>query len=424
MTSLSVAVVGAGWSGLAAAVRATEAGHRVTVIEMAPQPGGRARSDAEDGETPLDNGQHILVGAYARTLALMRTVGVDPDAALLRQPFELRFADGRHLVSRGGAAVPAFLGAILRCNAWSPGDKASAIAACSRWLLRRFRCDPRLTVAELTSGMSAPVRELFVEPLCVAALNTPASAASAEVFLRVLRDALFGGPGSSDLLLPRRPLQELLPAPAIAWLLSAGAAVRWRRRAQTLVRDGAGWLLDGERYDRIVLACSAVEAARLTSSLAPAWSALAAALRYEPIVTVYAERTGAALDAPMWALREGPAAPAQFVFDLGRLGGPPGRLAFVISGAAAWVEAGREATVAAIRRQAAEQLPPAVWGDAAVVLAHRCERRATFRCVPRLQRPPTAIAPGCHAAGDYVEGPYPATLEGAIRAGEAAASAL
>jgi predicted NAD/FAD-dependent oxidoreductase len=52
------------------------------------------------------------------------------------------------------------------------------------------------------------------------------------------------------------------------------------------------------------------------------------------------------------------------------------------------------------------------------------EKRATFRCTPGLQRPPAGVAPGLFAAGDYVEGPYPATLEGAVRSGVAAAAAL
>ena len=80
---MKLAVIGAGWAGLAAAVRATQAGHDVTVFEAAAMPGGRARSD-DDSDAAVDNGQHILLGGYARTLALMCEVGVDVRHALLR----------------------------------------------------------------------------------------------------------------------------------------------------------------------------------------------------------------------------------------------------------------------------------------------------------------------------------------------------
>ena len=63
-------------------------------------------------------------------------------------------------------------------------------------------------------------------------------------------------------------------------------------------------------------------------------------------------------------------------------------------------------------------------GIAAQPLHTHCERRATFACTPALQRPPMRIAPGLLACGDYVDGAYPATLEGAVISGEAAARAL
>jgi squalene-associated FAD-dependent desaturase len=408
-----VAVVGAGWAGLAAAVRAREAGHHVTVFEMAAQPGGRARAVDIDG-LALDNGQHILIGAYTSTLALMRTVGADADALLSRQPLALTFPDGRGLQLRAGPPLLALLRAVAGCRGWTWVDRAALLAAAAGWALKGFRCDPALTAAELCAGLPSRVRELLIDPLCVAALNTPARDASAAVLLRVLRDALFGGSGSADLLLPRAPLSALLPTPAAAWLARAGAQLRLGERVRTVVPEGRAWRVDRQRFDAVVLACSAAEAARLTQGTAPAWSRRAAALRYEPIVTVYLRQPGGRLPAPMVALLEGPQAPAQFAFDHGALGGSPGVFAFVVSGAAAWVERGVDATGAAVLRQAASLLP------AATVLRTLAEKRATFRCTPALDRPPMHVAPGLLAAGDYVEGPYPATLEGAVRAGEQA----
>jgi hypothetical protein len=116
----------------------------------------------------------------------------------------------------------------------------------------------------------------------------------------------------------------------------------------------------------------------------------------------------------MVALRAGPDAPAQFAFDLGALdrsGARDGLFAFVVSGAAAWVEAGLDATEQATLRQAQAAFSTIPWQ----VLRTIAERRATFLCKPGLARPPTPITPGLAAAGDYIDGPYPATLEGAVR---------
>ena len=102
-----IAIVGAGWAGMAAAVRATERGHAVTVFEAARTLGGRARGvplTLPDGrDVMVDNGQHILIGAYTECLRLMRLVGVDVEQALLRLPLTLRYPDG------SGLALPAGL---------------------------------------------------------------------------------------------------------------------------------------------------------------------------------------------------------------------------------------------------------------------------------------------------------------------------
>jgi squalene-associated FAD-dependent desaturase len=420
---MRVAVIGGGWAGLAAAVEATRHGHAVTLFEMAAHFGGRARSVAVDHRA-LDNGQHILIGAYSATLALMRTVGVDPARVLERLPLTLVGPDGIGLRLRPGPPMLAFVRAVFSHQGWNLRERLGLLMAASRWTLQGFRCDPALSVAVLTASLGPQVRAQLIEPLCVAALNTPAREASATVFLRVLKDALFSGPGSADLLLPRAGLSELFPEPATAWLAAHDAVLRPSTRVDHLERDADdAWLVDGERFNRVVLATTSVEAARLTRDVAPDWSQLASALRFEPIVTVYLHGEGTRMREPMLALpSDEHDAPAQFVFDRGRLGGHDGVLAFVVSGAAAWVARGMPATVLATQRQAA-QLPDC---SAAALEELRCftEKRATFRCTPGLRRPSVSIAPGLCAAADYVAGPYPATLEGAVRSAMEAVVAL
>lgn len=414
-----VAVVGAGWAGLSAAVELTARGRHVTLFDMAPQVGGRARRVDHDGAV-YDNGQHILIGAYRDTLATMVRVGVDPTAVLRRLPLTLRHADGRGLQLRPGPPRLAFVRAVLGCRSWRLGDRLALLRAAAGWMIGGFRCEPDRSVDALCQGLPDAVRRDLIDLLCVAALNTPASQASATVFLRVLHDALFAGPGSADLLLPAAPLDALLPAPALAWLQARAATLRLRHRVTDLAAVDGGWRVDDEAFGAVVLATGAAEAARLAGPHAPDWAEQAAALRYEPIVTVYVEHRGPPLPAPIVALDTRHGQPAQFVFDQAALGGAPGELAAVISGAAWWVDRGLPATAEAV----CAQLAAALGGGQPRVRHVIAEKRATFACLPALRRPRAPIAAGLFAAGDYVEGPYPATLEGAVRSGLAAARAL
>lgn len=420
---MKVAIIGAGWAGLAAAVAATRAGHAVTVFEAARTLGGRARAlpaTLPDG-TPvtLDNGQHILIGAYRDTLALMREVGVNPDAVLLRLPLSLVYPDGTGLRVPTGPAPFNLLAGVLRAWGWTWHDKLSLLRTALRWRLGGFQCDASLTVAELGRTLSPRVMATLVEPLCVSALNTPAAQASAQVFLRVLQDSLFGGPGGADLLLPRTDLGALLPDAAATWLAQRGTPLHTGHRVGT-VQAGAegGWQVDGTAFDRVLLACPPPEAARLLAGLpvtAP-WRAAAEALRFEAITTVYTHSATARLPAPLLALPSGPDAPAQFVFDRGQLGGPLGLLAWVVSASVGE----REALQQQVLAQACRQLGLHRLSVVQTVV----EKRATFACTPGLLRPTMQIAPGLLACGDHVAGPYPATLEGAVRSGLAAAEAL
>jgi hydroxysqualene dehydroxylase len=424
---MKIAIVGAGWAGLATAVYAVQAGHEVTVFEMAGTLGGRARTVHLPEGPRVDNGQHILIGAYTQTLQLMQTLGVDLNAAFDRRPLAIVNPQGQGLRLKKGHPVWAFVRAVWSNPHWTVTERWALCALATRWAMQGFKCTPQQTVADLTRTLPPSLRDDFIDPLCIAALNTPANEASGVVFLRVLKDALFSGPGGSDLLLPQQGLGTLLPNPAQRWLQANGAAVHTHQRAQALRAvhsnsAAASWQVETssptsspKAYHQVVLACSAGEAARLTSEINPDWSASAAALRYEPIVTVTLRCPGTRLPEPMLALvSDTTDRPAQFVFDLGQLGGAPGELSFVISGAAPWVERGATATEAAVLKQATTALTSFL---VAPPVHQRCltEKRATFRCTPGLLRPKSKIAPGLWAAADYVAGPYPATLEGAVR---------
>ena len=419
---MKIAVIGAGWAGCAAAVEATRLGYQVTVFEAARIPGGRARrviATVAGQAVALDNGQHILIGAYAETLRLMTDVGVDAGAALLRLPLTLQFPDGSGLrLPRWPAPLDAFAG-ILAARGWSWRDRFSLLKVALGWQLGGFECRPGQSVSDLCRNLTPDAMASLIEPLCVSALNTPAGRASGQVFLRVMRDALFTRSGGSNLLLPRIDLSALLPDAALAWLAANASTPRLGVRVQLIAPLAAGWKVDGELFDAVVLACPPMEAARLVQGsgcAAGGWIAQARGLRHEALTTVYVHAPDARLRHPMLALRSNAAEPAQFAFDRAQLGGPAGLLAFVVSASSG----DSAALTRQVLAQAARQLGLTRLQPVQTIV----EKRATFACTPGLQRPAAAIAPGLLAAGDYVAGPYPATLEGAVRSGLAAARNL
>ncbi|WP_233584321.1 hydroxysqualene dehydroxylase HpnE [Acidovorax sp. 100] len=423
---------------MAAAIAHRQAGRQVTVFEAARTVGGRARAVRgvlPDGTAAtLDNGQHILIGAYTESLRLMRLVGMDPATALLRLPLTLQFPDGQGLqLPDLPPPLDALLG-IARAKGWSWQDKIALLRTATAWQLRGFRCAPHTSVADLCAPLTPRLMAEFIDPLCVSALNTPAREASGQVFLRVLQDSLFSGRGGSNLLLPRTDLGALFPEAAMRWLVQQGGQVITGQRIQRLVPLPSGrWQLAGtggaaqgseatDAFDHITLACPSWEAARLVDGLATTaglaaaarWSATAGALRFEAITTVYAHALGARLPLPMLALRNTAEHPAQFVFDRGQLDGQQGLLAFVVSAS----DGDRALIEQQVLQQAAAQLGlPGLRPVQTVV-----EKRATFACTPGLQRPAMQVLPGLTACGDYVEGPYPATLEGAVLSGTAVAA--
>jgi squalene-associated FAD-dependent desaturase len=415
---MKIAVIGAGWAGLAAAVVALKNGHTALLFEASHAVGGRARSlKGEEHQFSLDNGQHILLGAYTQTLAMMGQVGVDTEQAMLSMTMRMQFPDGHGLCLPTWPMPFSLLWAGVMARGWSMADKLSVLRTMTAWQWQGFACDDHVSVAEVCQSLTPKIRADLMEPLCVSALNTPIDRASGQVFLRVLHDALFGQPGCSRLLLPRMNLSRLFPTPALQWLKQNGGQCRLGSRLQFLQQNQQKWRVFDEDFDAVILATSASNTAKTlmqsakftTETLANkmrSWATLANTLSFEAIATVYAQFPGAALAQPMLALRSGVMAPAQFVFDKGQLGGPQGLLAFVVSAC----QGTRESLQAQVLLQAQTQL-----GLTLQVVQTIVEKRATFSCTPGLQRPPQYIAPGLLACGDYVEGDYPATLEGAVR---------
>lgn len=408
-----VAVIGAGWAGLAAAVELTDREIAVDVYEASRTLGGRART-LTWGRREIDNGQHLLIGAYTETLRLMRKVGANPDQVLLRLPLTLWYPGEFHLRAPRLPA-PLHTGFALAFAQGLDWREKLAALRLMAWLRKQsFRIAPDLTVEQWLQRHQVPPRQrrLLWEPLCISALNTPAERASAQIMANVLRDSLASSRTASDMLIPRKPLSDCFPEPAANWLTARGARIFREARVAALRREGLFWWVNCECYDQVILAVAPYHLA----DVAPTLAASVTHLEHEPIVTTYFDfDQRPSLAAPMLGIDYGI---AQWIFDHSHWQPDDLSIAAVISARGRHTEMPREAFEANvlqdIKRLAAL---PAPTRTLTVI-----EKRATFSCQPGLARPhPTTDQNGLWLAGDYVANDYPATIEGATRSGTTAA---
>ena len=428
-----VAIIGAGWAGCAAAVEAIDNGFDVTLIEASRLHGGRARKTIVEGMA-LDNGQHILLGAYTKTLEMMKRVGIDTDAAFLRLPLQMHYPPDSGAMNFETARLPAPLHLAVGLFKTKGLDREDKIAlarfftACRhiRWnigtdrplvrLLEQFWQTPRLY-------------GLLWRPLCMASMNMTPEKASAQVFLSVLKDSLGARRHASDMLLPKMDLSAIFPEKAVDYLTRRGGKTRMGETVRKLDHDETGWIVNGmgdERYDAVIVATSPAGAASLLKDQIDV--PLLEQFEYEPISTCYLKYPDSIrLDRPFYAMTDNPGKKewGQYVFDRGHfMPGQQGLLAVVVSVSSVFGEADKETLEADIARQLAEsfkrpELESPLWSRIIT------ERRATFSCIPDLERPsPMTEKKGLFLAGDYVRKDYPATLESAISSGIESAKIL
>ncbi|RSF09395.1 hydroxysqualene dehydroxylase HpnE [Achromobacter aegrifaciens] len=435
---MKAAVIGAGWAGLAASVALREAGAKVTVFEAGHTPGGRARRVFHtDFDAPLDNGQHLLSGAYKHTLALMRRVGRSPDALLMRRPLQLASPAGRFRRAAPRRPAPLHMAAaILRARGLAWKDRLATLRL-MRGLKTMAWTPPRewtvLHLLHYHAQSDALIRQVW-EPLCLAALNTPTATASAALFARVLRDSLTGSRENSDMLLPCTDLSALWPDAA-----ARQVTMRYGSTVRQLRPSAEGIDINQERFDAAVLAVPPAIAARLRA--APLREAGATGLldalkafEYMPIATLNLRLQDPwRLPEPMMMLREESARDhyGQWLFDRAQLAGDTkaGELAVVPSAATGIAERNRRQVIEALIDQVAEQaarhparLPAMPEVPAAELFI---EKRATFAAVPGLTRPLNSTPwPTLALAGDWTDTGYPGVLDGAVRSGLQAARVL
>ena len=438
-----VAVIGGGWAGCAAAVTLAAAGVPVTLFEQAKTLGGRARRVERDG-IALDNGQHLVIGAYRQTLALLATVhrAGDAEALFHRLPLTLRAFGGQR---PGGLELAAWrapaplhlVGGVLGAQGLNGRERLAMIADFRRLTRAQSRSAPDESVAQCLARTSPRTLAGIWEPLCLAALNTTPERASARMFAHVLRAAFTGTHRNSDFLVPAVDLSACFPDAAAQFIVQRGGVVRRGVAVRVIGRTGDAVALrmgaEVANYSAAIVAVAPQQLATTVGAAAAsddAWRvplALTSAFAYESITTLYFGFAGrVAFGVPMLRLDD---APGHWAFDRSAAlgsgtarGGAQSLIAVVISAGGphdALDHATLAAKVESQLRRLAPDLPATTFSH---VIA---ERRATYACTPGLMRPAGGrIGRGVYLAGDYTDPVFPATLEAATRSGVAAAHAL
>lgn len=426
-SSIRVGIIGGGYAGMAAAAELTSRGIKVTVFESAKQLGGRARGVLHN-DTQLDNGQHLLLGCYRETLRLIELVGGDLKKDFLCLPLQLDLHGQFSLKAPRLPAPLHLLVALLNAQGLTWAERMKAAGFMLKLQGMKFQLEQDKTVKELLIefGQDADLSLKLWEPLCIAALNTPIHKASAQVLLNVLRDALNRKRADSDMLLPRIDFTALFPQRTANYVALHGGNVHLSCGVESINTKQEGFELvtaeGNHTFSHVICAAPPSVAAKLLRPISEMSKTVSQidALEQQPIYTVYLQYPAhVRLPHPMIGLHQ---RFSQWLFDKGQIAAQHGLLAAVISAEGIHQELSQDELAEKVIAELRDEFGIVARPDWFKVIA---EKRATFCCSPNLDRPTQRTAiPNLLMAGDYTDGDYPATLEGAAISGIACARAI
>jgi len=434
-----VVVLGGGVAGIAAALDCAEAGAQVTLVEVRPRLGGAVYSFERDGLW-LDNGQHVFLRCYSAYRALLARLGSEPMVDIQRR-FEipvLRPSGERVLLRRSGLPAPFHLaGALARYRLLTPFQRLRAARAA--FALGRLDLDAAV-VRERAEGVSfgqwliehgqdERALRLLWDLIALPALNVPAMQGSLSLGAFTLREGLLSSNDAGDIGFHLRPFSELISAPAERALTGAGVRVMLGARAEGVRRGEAGLTVGiggGEmEADGVICAIPHTRAAGLLEPLlGDAETSRWRQIGESPIVNVHVVYDRRVCDLPFAA---GVDTPVQYVFDRTEaIGLEEGQcLAISLSGAQEEMQLDSEGLRARYLDALADLFPRAREAIVRAVHVSR-EHAATFKATPgvdALRAPTRTRVDGLFLAGAWTRTGWPATLEGAVRSGRAAARA-
>lgn len=420
----SAIVIGAGLAGLAAAVRLSDLGCRVTVLETRPKLGGRATSfdDSRSGQR-IDNCQHIALGCCTNYRRFLDHLGLAEALRWYRDTHWLE-PGGRHSVTGPGPLPAPLHGATLLLTAhFLPMRDRLAIG---RAMLEAIREDRASLPPETfrtwldRSGQSELAIRRFWEPLIVSACNVSVDRVDQQVALHVVQEGFLATRWSSSIGVPRLPLMDLYEPARLRVEAAGGQVLTGESAAEATaetVRTKSGATHHAERV------ICAVPFERVRSVLGdqtvdqdPALARLEA-LQHSPILGVHLTFDRPVLRQPQALLVD---QSTQWIFRKDEAGAV---IHAVISAADDWMSLDEQAIV---DRVCADIRACILEANGAELQSYRAvkEKRATFSPTPdsRGCRPSPQTSCGVILAGCYVQTGWPSTMEGAVRSGEMAAA--
>lgn len=425
---MRVAIIGAGWAGLTAAIQLYKQGHQVTVYEAAKQTGGRARQiKTAKIKSAIDNGQHILIGAYHSCFAVMASLDINPADVLHQQTLNIASADESLKFRFFNLPAPFNqLGIFLNSSGISGLHGRAFFIKLALELKHKVTLTDK-TVHNWLNRLACPkpLLQRLWEPLCIATCNTSIQDTDANIFATVLRDGLLKRASDSDIYIPKLLLDDLWPAQAKK-ILADNIKYKFIRNIHLNVNNT--WLINEQIFDKLIIATAFDNAKQLISQLPHAEKYLSSwpSLKFSAIGTLTLE-----LERPwdykhaMSLLFDNPEQNAwgQWLFNRNAIDVSESHrnLIHVVIGRAQRY-AGVDSDIIAkgvteqIRQQVKIELPN-VLNNFLVT-----EKKATFDVVHGLSRPTVDTPwPSLFLAGDWTDTNYPAVLEGAVRSGLTAA---
>ena len=419
-TNKKVVVIGGGWAGLSAASELCHRGIKVDLFESNEYLGGRARSITIN-DLELDNGPHLLLGAYSETLRLIiKYFHRSTNEYFDEQPLCLNIDNTTSKNYKSFYLAGTGSSSLIRAKGLSLREKLSIAIFLLRLKRRAIKVLDNETVEQLLrrENQNDNLCTLLWYPLCISAMNTPPHKACGRTFLNVVSDALLQTKLESRFLLPKKPLSKTFPEAASVFVKNHGGNIYTRKSVKLQSQPDEQFSVSGEleKYTHAIIASSPHQITNCfaDNELSNAAMGLTRNFKYEPICSIYLQYSHETNIQKKMVAYGSPN--ERWVFDKSYLS--PGLICVVLSSSGPHTALAQEDLAETIEQELRDCFGYAtpIWKK---VIA---EKRATFSCMPNLARPSQKTSvKNLYLAGDYTYGRYPATLESAVRSGVNAA---